>query len=162
MTIPVAELVFVDTNVLLAATDEDRSSHDDAQTVLERCRLTGRHLALNQQVIREYLVVATRPVNVNGLGLKPDLALENVDQILRFVNLLDDEPATLEVLLELVQSSQIKGKRIHDAAIVASMAVHGIDWIVTDNPMDFQGILSGSTISIRELAALVSVEPPTR
>jgi predicted nucleic acid-binding protein len=64
----------VDTNVLLEATDEKRRFHQACVEFLER----ARGLRTSAQVIREYLVVATRPVAVNGLGRALTDALMNI------------------------------------------------------------------------------------
>jgi len=71
-----AERIFVDTNVLLAATDRSRHTHQESVQFLEK-GVTGEvRLFTCGQVLREYLVVATRPVDVNGLGIKADQAVK--------------------------------------------------------------------------------------
>lgn len=55
------ETLFIDTNVFLAATVKNRPDHDDALSLLNTVRGAGFHLAISGQVIREYMVVATRP-----------------------------------------------------------------------------------------------------
>ena len=61
MTIKAGETVFIDTNVLLCATDRFRRHHDEARGVFRAARDAGFSLALSGQIVREYLVVATRP-----------------------------------------------------------------------------------------------------
>ncbi|MDR1214562.1 MAG: hypothetical protein LBK54_10865 [Propionibacteriaceae bacterium] len=56
--------IFVDTNVFLAATDPHRQSHQAALTFLQEGEDT---LFMSPQILREYLVVATRLSAVNGL-----------------------------------------------------------------------------------------------
>ena len=63
------DILFVDTNVLLTATDESRPQHRDAGRLFGESGLHGLHLAASGQILREYLVVATRPPDTNGLGL---------------------------------------------------------------------------------------------
>lgn len=72
---------FIDTNVLLTATAPARSGHASALALLES-GFAERTLFLSGQVIREYIVVATRPAAVNGLGLAPDHAVGNARQFL--------------------------------------------------------------------------------
>ena len=67
--------VLVDTNVLLEATDEGRRLHAQALGLFRNASDDGVDLFLGTQVLREYLVVATRPVENNGLGMTTDLAL---------------------------------------------------------------------------------------
>jgi predicted nucleic acid-binding protein len=60
--------------------------------------------------------------------------------------LLDRFPVAEEVFeifpawLNLVTENQIKGKRTHDARIVAVMLASGISYVLTLNPNDFSGI----------------------
>lgn len=61
--------VVLDTNVLLSATAPLRPLHRAALVVLNEWPNQGIVLSVSSQVLREYLVVATRPVQANGLGL---------------------------------------------------------------------------------------------
>jgi predicted nucleic acid-binding protein len=70
--------VLVDTNVLLSATAPFRPLHRAALVVLNDWPNQGIALAASTQVFREYLVVATRPLEVNDLGLGVKDALANI------------------------------------------------------------------------------------
>lgn len=128
---------FVDTNVLLAATDESRSHYTAALAFLEAGVAGEQRLFASGQIFREYLVVATRPVEANGLGLTPSAALANIREFKGCVQRLDENMDVAERLLSLVSAHRLKGKRIHDANIVATMRVHGLARIRTNNPDDF-------------------------
>jgi predicted nucleic acid-binding protein len=65
----VPDRVMLDTNVLLAATDESRPEHRDALTVVNDWAARRTDLYTSGQILREYLAVATRPAGKNGLGL---------------------------------------------------------------------------------------------
>ena len=82
--------------------------------------------AASGQVLREYLVVATRPAEVNGLGLSVPDALANVDEFARHLDLYDETVAVSTRLRQLALDHDLRGKRLHDANIVATMSVHGI------------------------------------
>ena len=69
------DLVMVDTSILLTATNAHRTGHHCALEVFQKALDAGVHLATCGQILREYLVVATRPVSANGLGLVPEDAL---------------------------------------------------------------------------------------
>ncbi len=125
--------VFVDTNILLAATDTSRGDHQNARAFLQA---GGVHLVTSGQVLREYLVVATRPLDRNGFGMSPEDACLNVRQFLARITFLG-EPTDASTLIELVQDNQLRGKVIHDANIVATMRAHGIDDLATLNGKDF-------------------------
>ena len=138
MTIEAGEVVFADTNVLLCATDRSREHHEEARRLIREAGPSGYHLAVSGQIIREYLVVATRPVAGNGLGLSIPEALNNVDQFSRPPTVFCDEPESVTARLrQLTVAHDLKGKRIHDANVVATMLVHGIRRLITENTRDF-------------------------
>ena len=153
MEIKAGEILFLDTNVLLTATDRSRPDHLSARRLLSLARRGGFHLAVSGQVVREYLVVATRPTNANGLGLGVPDALRNVAQFRRRTVLLDENEAVSNRLTALIASCATAGKRIHDANIVATMLTHGIALLVTQNREDFEGFpgirTGGATESLR-------------
>lgn len=138
MALSAGEILFVDTNVLLTATDESRLRHQEAQRLLTESRHDGLHLAASGQVLREYLVVATRPTDVNGLGLGVRDAAANIGEFLRCIHLYDETEEVARRLREMCVSLNLQGKRLHDANIVATMATHGIRVLVTRDPGDFE------------------------
>jgi predicted nucleic acid-binding protein len=139
-----ADHVLVDTNILLEATDERRAHHQAATDLLSN----RPHLRLCAQVIREYLVVATRPAarSANGLGMTRQDALENVRAFRERMRLLPEEKPLLPALFALMESVPCAGKRIHDANLVACAIVHGIRHVVTLNAADFRGFAAHITV----------------
>ena len=131
------DILFVDTNVLLTATDESRPHHRDARRLLGESGFSGLHLAASGQVLREYLVVATRPLDANGLGLPVRDATANVSEFLRCIQLYDETEEVAGRLRQLGLTYGLHGKRLHDANIVATMSTHGIRALITENPGDF-------------------------
>ena len=142
MKMTAVEPVFVDTNILLAATDVSRDKHAEATRFLS---FSKAQLLLSGQVLREYLVVATRPVEVNGLGMRPTDALGNAAQLQARCRLLEETSDVLKILCQLVSTLNLKGKRIHDANIAAVMITHGVHRLATLNPKDF-GAFEGFTL----------------
>ena len=138
MTIEAGDIVFLDTSVLLAATDEGRADHRPARWLWERGGQRGVHPALSGQVVREYLVVATRPEEANGLGMDLENALQNVTAFLGRAAFYEETEAVGRKLAELVGAHGIQGKRIHDANVVATMLAHGLSKLVTANTSDFE------------------------
>lgn len=129
-----AALVVVDTNILLAATDRSRAAHTSAIDFLNH---DERHHAVTPQIVREYLAVATRPVDVNGLGLSADEAVSNLRQLLDDMVLLPENLSTTAGLMDLIGTHPAIGKQIHDANIVAVAITHRARVIVTDNARHF-------------------------
>ena len=129
---------FVDTCVLLAATDTSRDQHAEAVRFLDDGLKGTQRLFVVPQIFREYLVVATRPPEANGLGLSPSDASDNIKRFKRFIQILPEDTETTAHLLVLIHQHDLNGKRIHDANLVASMARHGLRKLKTFNPADFK------------------------
>ncbi|HEX3714761.1 MAG TPA: type II toxin-antitoxin system VapC family toxin [Trebonia sp.] len=129
--------VMLDTNVLLAASDEGRGEHGDALTVLNDWAAGRTELCTSGQVIREYLSVATRPAARKGLGLKLPDAVGNVRAIRERTTLLAEDSTVTDRLLGLLGDVECGGKQVHDANLVATMLVHGVGTVVTMNLDDF-------------------------
>ena len=129
--------LFVDTNILLTATDESRPLHSAATRILDGSLGQDLILAASGQVLREYLVVAIRPTEVNGLGLSVPDALANIDAFARRLDLYDETVAVSTRLRQLALDHDLRGKRLHDANIVATMSVHGIPTLLTQEGRGF-------------------------
>lgn len=136
-TTPPVERAVIDTNVLLAATDEGREDHDDAIGSLNAWPGLGLVLYTSGQILREYLAVATRPVVHNGLGMARPAAVANVRGLRTRLHLLAEDEKVADRLLELLDAVECTGKQVHDANVVATALVHGVDTIVTLNVADF-------------------------
>lgn len=137
MMIQPGETVFFDTNILLIATDSSRKNHKVAKQLFRSFIEKGYSIGISGQVIREYLVVATRPVSVNGLGLSPSQAVHNAEQFRNRCRFIEETRVSAALLQRLVVQYDLKGKRIHDANIVAAMRSLGIHHLLTENPGDF-------------------------
>lgn len=130
--------VFLDTNVLLTATTPARTLHESALEVLNSWPQREVQLCASGQVLREYLVVATRPIEVNGLGLSPEDALLNAASIRKRVQILAEGEATLRRVEQVTRDYGCRGKQIHDAHIAATALEHGVGRLVTENTGDFK------------------------
>lgn len=133
----VADRVVLDTNVLIAATDQGRPEHARALSALTDWPASGTTLYASGQVLREYLSVVTRPLRANGLGLAQSDAVANVRKLTERMGLLAETEKVHERLLALLDTTPCSGKQVHDANLVATMLVHGIETIVTINTADF-------------------------
>jgi len=143
--------VFIDTNILIAATAPKHKMHAKALSVLRGHNRHGIAFYTSAQVLREYLVVATRPSAVNGLELTPSEALANINEFKKVIEILPETNKIWELLVELVNSHNLLGKRIHDANIAACAIANGISGILTLNIEDFVKL----PIEVRTLAARI-------
>jgi len=146
----VGEHYFLDTNILLSATDAKRSFHDECLRLVEDSSQQGAHIAISGQTLREYHVVATRPVESNGFGMNPRLALDNARAFMDRCVFCEEGESTYRQLRELLNQSNLKGKKTHDANIIATMHSNRIERLVTLNPRDFSMFKSVRIFSPKE------------
>ena len=136
VTVPPSRAM-LDTNVILSATDEGRTEHRQALLIFNDWAARGTVLYASGQIMREYLAVATRPADKNGLGLHQADALANVRAFRARTHLLTEDSEVADCLLGLLEETSCAGKQVHDANVVATMLVHGIDSLITINLGDF-------------------------
>jgi predicted nucleic acid-binding protein len=129
--------VMLDTNVLLAATDEGRAEHRSALTIMNEWAAGDTTLCTSGQILREYFAVATRPTELNGLGVKPADAVSNIRAIRERTAFLSEDARVADRLRGLLADVKCKGKQVHDANVIATMLAHGVGTVVTMNVEDF-------------------------
>jgi len=129
--------IFVDTNVLTYATIDAAPLHHEARTALDKLWDEGAELSISHQVIREYLVNATRPQTYS-----PPLPLSGmiaqVETFHKTFHILPDSPAVLDTFLDVLRHVLVGGKQIYDANVVATMLAYEIDELLTHNVDDFK------------------------
>ncbi len=129
--------ILLDTNVWLRIADQNSRHHADAVAAVTWLDENNQESCLVPQVMYEYWVVATRPLENNGLGLVPEQADEAIDRWIGLFRLLQDERGIFPQWRELVKSCNIQGKSAHDARLVAAMHRHGLTHLLTFNKADF-------------------------
>ena len=82
--------------------------------------------------------MATRPADLNGLGLSPAEVLQEVGSIEKLLTLLPDIPAIYAVWKEIVRDHKVKGVKVYDARLVATMNVYAVESVLTFNVADFK------------------------
>jgi predicted nucleic acid-binding protein len=131
-----AEPIFLDTNVLIYASEERAPLHHVAARAIRSVHQAGAMLWLSRQVLREYLAVLTRPQfwgNPQPIGR----LITEVRQLQAQVRVAEDGADVTEQLLALLAQFPSGGKQVHDANIVATMQAHGIPRLLTHNEDDF-------------------------
>ena len=130
--------VMLDTNVMLAATDEGRAEHCDAVTILNEWAAGDTTLCTSGQILPEYLADTTLPTEHNGLGLKSADAVSNVRAIReRTAFLVEDARVADPPAGTCWADVECSGKQVHEANVIATMLVHGVGTVVTMNLADF-------------------------
>src|SRR5690606_33859305 len=98
----------------------------------------GAELTLSPQVVYEFWTVATRPKDVNGLGLSTEEANHQLEKLLSIFRLIPESEAVFEEWRKQVSTKKISGKLSHDARLAAVMIVNKIENLLTLNPNDFK------------------------
>ena len=132
-----AKGIFIDTNVLIYANNRESPLCEVARKALDELIRGGNTPFVSNQVIREYLVIMTRP----GFIEKPislESAIADAERMMNEFSMLFADRNSLDKLIELIRTYAIRGKRIHDAAIVSLMLTNGITEIMTHNIDDFK------------------------
>jgi predicted nucleic acid-binding protein len=127
----------VDTNILLRVRDADDPRHAVCVKALNQLQDGTNELLICAQVLIEYWVVATRPRDVNGLGLCAAEAALDFDEFCRAFVLLPEPPDMANRWHELAHRYAVHGRGAHDTRLVALMMAHSVTDILTLNPADF-------------------------
>src|ERR1700694_3681298 len=126
-----------DSNVLLRSLQRAHPMHVEAWRAIRLLRRRGEIFIAPQNIV-ELWVVATRPIAQNGLGVSPRAASAHLERFKQFLPLLPDTPEVHERWEGIVRQYEVSGKKAHDARLVASMLVHGLDTVLTFNVDDFK------------------------
>jgi predicted nucleic acid-binding protein len=127
-----------DTNVMWRRFDPADPRQPEIKTALDKLLLAGESVYITAQNLIEYQSLATRPPDVNGLGLTRIQANAKAQTIESFFPFLPD---TADIYLHwrsLMNTHEANGKTVHDARLVAVMLAHGVTHLLTLNPSHFQ------------------------
>ena len=148
--------VLLDTNILTRSAQPSHSLHHKAIPAVDALLLGNHTLCIVPQVVYEFWVVATRPLDQNGLDMTVSQAQADVAKIIQKFHLFRDERGVFDPWYQLVVQHQVIGKTAHDARLVAAMKRHDISHLLTFNQTDFtrfidiavltpEAVLSGTT-----------------
>lgn len=107
----------LDTNVVMRFCNPSDVQHHLATDAISRLLTQGDECFLTAQILVEFWAVATRPVEVNGLGWSVETTRKTIDQVLRRFPLLKDSEDIFPNWLNLVTINKVMGKRTHDVRI---------------------------------------------
>ncbi|MBF2014499.1 MAG: PIN domain-containing protein [Rivularia sp. T60_A2020_040] len=128
----------VDTNILLRSIQENHPMHESSVQAVRKLLAQEETLCIVPQNLIEFWVVATRPLEVNGLGLSVADALQELEQMKTFFVLLPDTALIFSAWETLISKYKIIDKPSHDARLVAAMTVHNMTHLLTFNINDFK------------------------
>ena len=133
-----ADASLVDTNILLRSAQPHHIQNPAALAALGALRAQGQTLYVCSQNIVEFWSVATKPPDVNGLGLsivETEILVQEIESSYQY---LQDDPRVQGVWRKLVAAYQVSGRQVYDARLVAVMLVHGVTHLLTFNTDDFR------------------------
>jgi predicted nucleic acid-binding protein len=123
----------LDTSILCRLANKSDIHHVATIAAVEALHRQNEQVYLAPQNLIEFWNVASRPAEVNGLGLP----LERVSELIREYETrfrLAQEPAHVySTLMSLLRQVEVVGKQIHDARIVAVCHVNSITHLLTFN-----------------------------
>jgi predicted nucleic acid-binding protein len=128
---------FLDTNVVLRLFNPAALEHEVVRRALEVLDSSGERLVIGLQVLVEAWVVATRPAQNNGFGWALEVAEAALEVTRQRFDVLVEDGTTVARWAQIVRERSVRGKRAHDARIVALMQTHGVSHILTLNTQDF-------------------------
>lgn len=129
--------ILVDTNVLVRVRDAADPRHLVCAQALHRLRSAANDLCVCAQVMIEFWVVATRPRDVNGLGLEPADAAANLQEFEELFVCLSEPSDMASRWRTLANQYVVRGRQAHDTRLVALMLAHGVTHLLTLNAPDF-------------------------
>ena len=134
---PDGKPLFIDTNVLIFANVREAAHHEHALGRIKECKAAGCDFWVSAQVLREFLAVRSRTDLFREPG-SPSVLQERIRYSRSRFRVATDSDAVIDKLLMLLGQVQVSGKQVHDANIVATMIVHDIRHLLTDNVDDFR------------------------
>lgn len=128
--------LFLDTNILVYLSNEDSPFHQEVTKTFLGL-LSHYEIWISRQVLREYAVVMSNPAIIER-PLKPEEVTADLEKWNNVFNVADETSQTTEILIRLIKTYNLRGKRIHDANIVATMIDNSINFLYTLNISDFK------------------------
>jgi predicted nucleic acid-binding protein len=130
--------VLVDTNILLRSAQPNHPLSAQATHAVSKLIRQQDAVFFCSQNIAEFWNVATRPAEMNGLGLSHEEVLQEVSSIEKMLTLLPDVPAIYAAWKQIVTDHRVQGVKVYDARLVAIMNVYAVESVLTFNAADFK------------------------
>ncbi len=129
--------LLVDTNIVVRLRDTAHPRHGACVLALQRLASGPDDPCTCAQVMIEYWAIATRPREVNGLGLSPAQAEADLQEFAQAFLLLPEPPDMADRWRVLANRYVVRGRQAHDTRRVALMQAEGITHLLTMNTADF-------------------------
>lgn len=127
----------LDTSILVQLVSTASERHAAAREAVAQALASGARVTIAPQNVYEFWSLATRPIESNGLGWTVQRTRYAIETFRSRFPTLHEPPEVLEIWLDLVAAHGLKGKRIHDAHLLATMKANGVSRLLTFNAADF-------------------------
>lgn len=141
----------LDTNDLLRVVQVGAPEHPLAVNAIVALEDQEEVLCVTSQNLVEFWSAATRPREVNGLGLPAERTAEVLREVQHRFTLLPDAPAIFQEWLNIVAAIGVLGRQVHDARLAAVMHVYEVTHILTFNDQDFRRYPGITVVHPREI-----------
>lgn len=142
----------IDTNILLRISMPRDPAYVQVRMALRILRSRGARLCFTSQNVAEFWNVCTRPAHQNGFGLSIAETNRRAQLIESTFTLLMDNDQIHAEWRRLVVIHSVIGVQVHDARLVAAMAIHGVTHLLTLDTHDFVRYPNITVIHPRELS----------
>ncbi|MGH2586045.1 MAG: type II toxin-antitoxin system VapC family toxin [Dehalococcoidia bacterium] len=137
--------LFLDTNILIYATDPSSPWYDATLSALQTARNTGTEMVIGPQILREFVSSPTRG-SATGQSSPMPRILATAGVFRRAFTLVEENSDVVDALTMLLAQVPTGGKQVHDANIVATMVAHGIRRLLTNNERHFNRFSAWITV----------------
>lgn len=129
--------IFIDSNILVYANNSLSPFCQTARQQLQNAFENYESVWVSRQVFREFMVIVSREMLFANQKVDFELIDSTVKRFEQDFEVAEDSPAITHQLLHLLKETNTSGKQVHDANIVATMLIHGIETLLTNNVADF-------------------------
>jgi predicted nucleic acid-binding protein len=129
--------ILIDTNVLVRSVERAHPLLRIARDALRHLYEKNHDLYVATQNIGELWNVCTRPVKLNGLGNSIEATFRLTERLESFFTILPESMETFNQWRGLLVSHKVKGAKVHDARLAATVLAYKLDAILTFNADDF-------------------------
>ncbi|MBI4596607.1 MAG: PIN domain-containing protein [Candidatus Tectomicrobia bacterium] len=139
--------IFLDTNILIYAANEDSVYHKQAMDVINMVNTREIRACVSPQILAEFYATVTNPKKIEH-PLNPDEASDAIGAYLDSdIQKLYPKASTLKLTMELAERYKIRGLDIFDTQIVAAMLENKIKTIIKANEADFSKFKEIETVN---------------
>lgn len=133
-------MILLDTNILIQAAGAGSAKHGKARDLRDRAATGKIEACIAAQILTEFYSVVT-----DAHRFQPPLAPAQAQRELQSylssrLGLILPKETTVSRMLDLLGSRSVRGGKIFDFFLAATMLDNGVQTIYTENTRDFEGL----------------------